>query len=336
MTTRIWIGLALVYVVWGSTYLAIRYSVESLPPFIPTGARFALSAVLLAGWLAARGRSLRIGWPALGSCLLVGTLLLAGGIGLVVLAETARFGLGSGVAALLVAAVPLMVVLLRLAFREPTPGWTILGTVVGLVGLGILVWPGDSGGIALAGALLVVGAAAGWSIGSFLSGRLPLPADPMVASVYQMALGGGVLMLMGWADDERVDFGAVTGRSWLAWAFLLIFASLIAYTAYVWLLAHAPISLVATYAYVNPAIAVLLGVVAFNEPLGWRTLLGGAVILTGVVAVITTERPTPIDPASANRRATRRTTQGQKQRSQGQLEADDTPLGRSSGIYRIY
>jgi drug/metabolite transporter (DMT)-like permease len=293
----IWAALAIVYVVWGSTYLGIRITVETLPPFVSAAARFATAAVVLAMILRLRrGRgALRVTPRQLGSAALVGVLLLAGGNGLVVLAESGAAGVAvpSGIAALLVATVPLLVVLLRLATGDRPRIATIAGVAVGFVGLVVLVRPGGGAPAApLVGALTVIVAAASWSIGSFASGRLPMPADPFVATVYEMLAGAAALVLLGAGRGELrgFDLDAVSTRSWLALAYLMVAGSLVAFTAYVWLLHHAPISLVSTYAYVNPAVAVALGALLLTEPISARVLLGGAIIVVGVALVVSTER----------------------------------------------
>ncbi|GAA4577969.1 drug/metabolite exporter YedA [Micromonospora coerulea] len=299
----IWTALILVYVLWGSTYLGIRVAVESLPSLTSAAARFAAAALVLAAVLRLRRGpgALRVDRRQLGSAALVGVLLLAGGNGLVVLAESGPAGVAvpSGIAALLVATVPLLVVLLRTLGGDRPGRWTFAGVTVGFVGLVLLVLPtGGSRAVPLAGALTVVVAATCWSVGSYLSGRLRMPADPFVATVYEMVAGAVALAVAGAARGEWRGFSPaeVTGRSWAALAYLMVAGSLVAFTAYVWLLHHAPISLVSTYAYVNPAVAVALGALLAAEPVTARVLLGGAVIVAGVALVVTTERPRrPVD-----------------------------------------
>ncbi|GAA2216949.1 drug/metabolite exporter YedA [Micromonospora olivasterospora] len=286
------------YVLWGSTYLAIQVAVESLPALASAGLRFAAAAAVLGLVLRVRRGpgALRVDRRQLASAALVGVLLLAGGNGLVVLAESGPPGTAvpSGVAALLVAIVPLLVVLLRAATGDRPRFWTFAGVSVGFLGLVLLVLPpGGSAAVPLVGALTVVAGAACWSVGSLLSGRLRMPADPFVATVYEMIAGAAALTVLAACRGELRNFdpAAVTGRSWLALAYLMVAGSLIAFTAYVWLLHHAPISLVATYAYVNPAVAVALGALLAAEPVTAQVLLGGAVIVTGVALVVSTERP---------------------------------------------
>ncbi|MFC4149296.1 EamA family transporter [Micromonospora mangrovi] len=308
----IWTGLILVYVLWGSTYLAIRIAVESLPSLASAALRFAAAALVLAVVLLLRRGpgALRVDRRQLGSAALVGVLLLAGGNGLVVLAESGPPGvaLPSGIAALLVATVPLLVVLLRTLTGDRPRLWTFAGVTLGFLGLVLLVLPtGGSGAVPLAGALTVVVGAACWSVGSFLSNRIRMPADPFVATVYEMVAGAAALAVLALLRGELRDFSPaeVTGRSWGALAYLMVAGSLVAFTAYVWLLHHAPISLVSTYAYVNPAVAVALGALVAAEPVTAQVLLGGAVIVAGVALVVSTERPRrPVDGAepAANRR----------------------------------
>ncbi|MET8355954.1 EamA family transporter [Micromonospora sp. NPDC005171] len=296
--TLIWTALIVVYLLWGSTYLAIRIAVETLPPLLSATLRFAVAGLILAVVLRLRRGpgALRVDRRQLGSAVLIGVLLLAGGNGLVVLAESGPPGVAvpSGIAALLVATVPLLVVLLRSANGDRPPIWTIAGVTVGFVGLILLVLPGgSSAAVPLLGALTVVVAAASWSVGSFLSGRIRMPTDPFVATVYEMLAGALVLAVVAAGRGELADFhpAAVSIRSWLAVGYLMVAGSLVAFTAYVWLLQNAPISLVSTYAYVNPAVAVALGALLVAEPITSQVVLGGAVIVAGVAVVVTTERP---------------------------------------------
>ncbi|MER5605353.1 EamA family transporter [Micromonospora tulbaghiae] len=306
-TALIWTALVLVYLLWGSTYLGIRVAVESLPPLISAAMRFAAAAVVLAVVLRLRRGpgALRVPARRVGSAALVGVLLLAGGNGLVVLAESGPPGTAvpSGVAALLVATVPLLVVLLRTTGGDRPRPWTFLGVALGFAGLVLLVLPRDGvDGVPVAGALTVVAAAASWSVGSYLSGKILMPADPFVATVYEMVAGAAVLALVGVARGELrgFSFADVTGRSWAAMAYLMVAGSLVAFTAYVWLLAHAPISLVSTYAYVNPVVAVALGALFVAEPITSQVLMGGAVIVVGVAVVVSTERPRRSPPPAVD------------------------------------
>ena len=287
----VWGALSIVYIVWGSTYLGIRIVVETMPPFVSAGARFIVAALLLAGLVAWRGgpSALRATPRQLVSVAVVGLLLLLGGNGLVVLAETS---VPSGLTALLIAVVPVWVVLLRTSFGDRPPLATFGGVLLGLIGLLVLTVPGISGAVKLSGLITVIVATLMWSAGSFFSPRMQLPPNPFAASVYEMAAGGLGCLLLGLVRGEGhgLDLAAVSTRSWLALAYLIVFGSLIAFTAYAWLLHSAPLSLVATYAYVNPVVAVFLGWLILSEPVSWPIALGGAIVVVGVVVVVSTER----------------------------------------------
>ncbi|MCB5181102.1 EamA family transporter [Streptomyces sp. SMC 277] len=291
MTGAAWAALGIVYVVWGSTYLGIRVAVETMPPFLSAGARFVTAGLLLTGLVAWRQgpAALRLTGAQLRSTVVVGLLLILGGNGLVVLAETA---VPSGLAALLIAAVPMWVVLLRTATGDRPPLRTLGGVLLGLVGLMVLTSPGLSGDVQLWGVLLVLAASALWSVGSFASSKLPMPADPFTASAYEMLVGGvaGLLVGLGRGEHHGLDLAAVSTRSWVALGYLIVFGSLVAFTAYAWLLQRAPLSLTATYAYVNPVVAVVLGALILDEALTWPILTGGAVVVAAVGVIVSTER----------------------------------------------
>jgi drug/metabolite transporter (DMT)-like permease len=284
--------MATVYVVWGSTYLAIRVVIETMPPMLSAGVRFLVAAGIVGMILIGRSglKVLRVELHQAAAAALVGILLLVGGNGGVVLGERT---VASGIAALLVAMVPLWVVVLRALTGDRPRSRTVLGVLVGFAGLTILVVPsGDAGTTTVGGILLIIGASLSWSIGSLLAGRAAMPANPFATTFYEMLAGGSVLVLIGLAASEAkdVDLGTISGRSWLALAYLVVMGSVVAFSAYVWLLHNAPISLVATYAYVNPVIAVLLGALILNEPITAAVVAGGAVIVLGVVLVVSKER----------------------------------------------
>ena len=294
------VALGIVYVVWGSTYLAIGVVVETMPALTSAGARFTLAGVVVALVLAARSgwRRLAVTRVQLLSASLVGFLLPAAGNGLVTIGED--LGTPTGIASLMVASVPLWVV----AFRVMTgdrPRWaTTTGVLVGFAGLaGLVAAIGITGTIPLGPTLLVAFAAMCWSFGSWLQPRLRLPSDPFVTTVYEMLAGGVALLICGFAIGERIDLEAYSTRSWVSWAYLVVFGSLIAFSAYVWVLDNAPISLVATYAYVNPVVALFLGWIVLNEALTGSVLVATAVILAGVAVVVGSERhrrpPPPSD-----------------------------------------
>jgi drug/metabolite transporter (DMT)-like permease len=288
----IWSALAVVYVVWGSTYLAIRVVVEAhIPPMLGMAARFLVAAVLLAAFLALKsgpGRLRVSGRELLGSAV-VGLLLLAFGNGAVAIAEQT---VPSGLAALLVAAVPLWLMLLRVGGGERPRPLTWLGVLIGFGGAALLsLSGGDTSAKPLSVAILVLGTIS-WAVGSRYSPRLGLPKDPLVATVYEMVIGGTAMVLIGVLRGEpgRLHVGAIDTSGWIALAYLVAFGSLLAYTAYSYLLANAPISLIGTYAYVNPVVAVFLGWLILSEHVTAKILLGGAVVVLGVALVVTAER----------------------------------------------
>ncbi|GAB3477450.1 EamA family transporter [Amycolatopsis cihanbeyliensis] len=288
-----WSALGTVYVVWGSTYLGIRYLVDSLPPLLGAGLRFAMAGpILLALVLIFGGRSaLRMTRAQLGSAALVGLLMAGGGQGILTIAETQ---VASGLAALLVACVPLFVLLLRRALGQRTPGGTLFGVLLGLAGLAVLLLLGSTGdgahGSAWWGPFAVLLAALSWSIGTVATTRLPMPANPFAGSAVQLCTAGVALNVVGLLSGQRIDPDAVTTESWLALGYLVVAGSLIGYSAYVYVLHRLPVSTVATYAYVNPAIAVLLGVLIADERIGLGQLVGGALVVLAVLVVVRAER----------------------------------------------
>ncbi|HEY7485701.1 MAG TPA: EamA family transporter [Streptosporangiaceae bacterium] len=290
VTPIVWTALGVVYVVWGSTYLGIRIVIETMPPLLGGAVRFITAGVLLGAVLAIRHGPgvLRVSPRALGSVALVGVLLLSFGNGMVSIAEQ---HISSGLAALLVASVPLWLVVFRRVTGDRPPITTIAGVVIGFGGLALLSLTrgGGSAGSAF-GILVILGAAFSWATGSFVSGRLPLPANTYVATVYEMLAGGLMLTVLGLAKGETLHVSEYSTRSWVALCYLIVFGSLLAFTSYVWLLGNAPISLVGTYAYVNPTVAVLLGATILGEHVSWATVVGGAIIIAGVGLVVSTER----------------------------------------------
>jgi drug/metabolite transporter (DMT)-like permease len=285
-TLNIWLALGTVYVVWGSTYLAIAIAVQTLPPLLYSGIRFALAGLLLAAWLAFRRVDLRISRRELGGASLVGILMLAGGNGLVNLGERT---VPSGVAALIVASIPLWIVVYRMLARERV-GLGLIGAVLlGLAGVAILVVPGGlNGTIDPVGALMLLGAPLCWALGTFLSPRVSTPRNALVSTAYQLLAGGVALMVVAPLKGElsRLDPATFSMQSLLAAAYLVVFGSLIAYSAYTWLLQNASVSLVSTYAFVNPVVAVLLGALVLAEPITPTIIIGAAVIVVAVAFIV--------------------------------------------------
>ena len=286
----VWSALGIVYVVWGSTYLAIRYVVDSLPPLLSAGSRFALAGLVLAGYLLVRRgrRALVATRRQYVNAAIVGLLLLLGGNGGVTVAE--ERGLPSGLAALLVAAVPLWVVLMRLLGRDRPAMLTMVGVGIGFVGLAVLLGPGARPeDVSVGSALLVLLSSLLWAVGSFFATRADLPAEPLVASVTEMLAGAAGLALVGVLTRESVDVDAIRLSSVLALGYLVVFGSLVAFTAYSWLLSVAPVSKVSTYAYVNPVVAVLLGALFVGEDVTGTAVIGGAMTVVAVAVVVSAE-----------------------------------------------
>lgn len=286
------VALLLVYVIWGSTYLGIRVVVEDVPPLLGMGSRFLTAGLLLGGLLALRGglRRLRVTPAEWVGCAFLGLMLPVLGNGLVAIGESK--GAPSGVTALLVATVPLNIMLLR-AVTGSRPGTIALGGVmVGLLGVALLALTGggEESAIPLGATAVLLAAAAFWSFGSWYQPRLTMPADPLVTTVHEMIVGGVLLLCFGLIRGERTGLSGHPVDAWIAWAYLVLFGSMVGYTAYVWLLANAPISLVATYAYVNPVVAVILGALILDEVITPVMLLGGGLIVFAVAVVITVER----------------------------------------------
>ncbi len=289
-----WIALAVVYVLWGSTYLANRFVLPSVPPLLIGGYRFLIGGALLAGivFCVAGRAAFRMTRAQFGTTALSGLLLPAWGNGLVVFAQQ---GVSSGLAALLIAAVPLWIVLLRVLTGDRPRTATVVGVSVGVVGLAVLVLAGPaSGGTAGTtwwGPWLVLLASLGWATGTFATTRLPVPPNPFALAALQMVMGGMILLAIGTALGERLDVAAVTPAAWIAWAYMSVVVTLGAFSAYAFALASLPVSTVATYAYVNPVIAVALGATVVGERFTAIQLAGAAVVLLAVVLVVSAERP---------------------------------------------
>ena len=292
MTPKAWAALWVVYVIWGSTYLGIKVAGDTIPAFSAVSARFLLAGALLAAWVAwRRGRAaLRVTRKELACAALIG-LLLPGANGLLFVAERT---VPTGVASLIIASVPLLVVMMRLAGGERPPRLAIAGVLVGFLGVAILFHP--QGGATWWGMGVTAIAAIGWAAGSYLSSRIPLPRDAFVATTFEMLAGGLILLPVGVA--QRPDPGAISATSLAAFAYLVLVGSLVGFTAYVWLLHHAPLGTVSTYAYVNPVVAIALGVLFLDEDITWRIALGAAVVLASVAVVVRRESDAAVEPFS--------------------------------------
>ena len=286
-------AFAAVYVIWGSTYLAILFAIETMPPFAMAGVRFAIAGGLLYGWARLNG-SPPPGGRHWRSALIVGGALLLGGNGAVTWAE--QF-VPSGITSLLVATVPVWMVLLEWARRDsPRPGGIVaIGLLLGLAGMALLVGPGAFGGaqrVSLVGAMVLTGGSISWAAGSIYQRHAVLPAgSPLLATGMQMLAGGALLLVAATVTGEwgDVDPSGISLRSALALLYLIVFGALIGFSAYLWLLRVSTPAKVSTYAYVNPVVAVFLGWAFAGERLEPRTILAAAVIVAAV-ALITAGR----------------------------------------------
>lgn len=290
--TALVLAFSAIYLIWGSTYLGIRVAIESMPPFLMASVRFLLAGSILLTVLKLRGAP----WPTRrqwGVNAVVGTLLLLGGNGAVVWAELT---IPSGITALLIGVAPLFIVLTEWSWpggARPT-AITAAALLLGFVGVGWLVAPWETaagGRLNLAGVGAILCSCVFWSVGSIYSRHARHGADPFVAAAMQMLCGGGALLFAALlhGDFATLNLPGITGRAWSAFAYLVLLGSLVGFSTFVWLMKHSTPARVATYAYVNPVVAVLLGWLILDEPITTRTLVASAIIVTAV-AIITTEK----------------------------------------------
>ena len=288
--TAVLLAFAAVYFIWGSTYLAIRFAIETLPPLGMAAVRFLIAGTLMYTWLRARGASA----PTLAqwrSGAISGTLLLVGGNGAVVVAEQ---WVPSGLVALIVATVPMWMVLFDAGFGSGArPSNRVrMGLVFGFMGVGVLAGsPGVGGGgrQEILGAFLVLGGSICWAIGSLVSRYVEDPPRPAMLVATQMLTGGAIFTILSLASGELAGFslGNISLRSWWALLYLVVAGAIVGYAAYIWLLTVVPPSRVGTYAYVNPVVALFLGWALADEPLNSRSVLAAAIILASVVVITT-------------------------------------------------
>lgn len=299
--TKIFAAYAAIYLIWGSTYLGIRFAIETIPPFLMGGVRFMIAGAFLYLLMRANGeaRPQRIHWR---SAAIIGGFLILGGNGAVVWAE--QF-VPSGMAALLVAILPFWIVLLDWlgpARTRPSPG-VVAGLVIGIAGIVVLVGPaaitpsGEPMSGILKGAVVLMLGSLSWALGTIYSRHAPLPRSAFVATGMEMLCGGALLALLGLITGEPMQFhlADVSARSFAGFVYLTTVGSLVGFTAYIWLLRHQPASRISTYAYVNPVVAVFLGWAIAGEPLTVRTMIAAAIIV-GAVALITTARSSSPPP----------------------------------------
>ena len=283
------LALATVYLVWGSTYLAIRVVDRTVPPLLMSSVRFFIAGTALYVF-ASRGRE-RPTWREWRAAAVVGAALLAVGNGGVAWAETR---LQSGLAALIVAIIPLWFALMdRVFFRRRLSPAAVAGLVVGFAGVALLIRPGGVSDVVPALALVVTTSA--WAGGSLYARGAPLPASPLLSASMQMLTASALLGVAGLARGEAqgIHPDSFSAKPLIAFAYLVLIGSLVAFSAYAWLLKNVRISVVSTYAFVNPVVAVTLGTLFLNESIGWSTIVAGASIVIAVVLIVTARTPAP-------------------------------------------
>jgi drug/metabolite transporter (DMT)-like permease len=300
-TARIWTALVTVYFFWGTTYLAIDRSNQTIPPLVGPAIRFAIAGLALMAWSRLRGgwtRPTRAQWR---TAFLVGGLLLFGGNGSVAVAEDR--GVDTGIVALIIALVPIWIALIdRIVLRSAPLGWrVVVGLVGGFGGAALLLRDQVAGDVTVFGLAVAVGASLSWAIGSLYQRSAPIADDPLQASGMQQLAGGLVIAIAAIPTGQfgELDVGAVTAGSALALLYLIVFGSLLTLSAYLWLLRVARTSLVATYAYVNPVVAVTLGWLILDERVAGMTLVAAGVILASVALIVSAgsaSRKTERDP----------------------------------------
>lgn len=310
-TFKLLAAFAAIYLIWGSTYLGIKVAIEAMPPFFMAGSRFALAGLLLMAWLALRGRVAvtDLSGPRVAVAAVVGILMLGGGNGLVVWAI--ERGAPTGLVAVLIAITPFWLVGIE-RLVEPSRRITrriVVGLAVGVVGIVVLSGIVEPSGPAQAPVaptvlLMMLLATLSWACGSMLSRygsrRAPGQVDPLLAPALQMIAGGAALLAYSGSTERwgSIDLGEVTVRAWIGYAYLVLLGSIVAYSAFIWLLRKVSAAMVGTYAYVNPVVAVVLGSLVLGETLTVRTGVASGLILVAVALITWPVRPSPAPPSS--------------------------------------
>ncbi|MDQ2816613.1 MAG: EamA family transporter [Candidatus Eremiobacteraeota bacterium] len=299
---RIWLALVTVYILWGSTYLGIHWAEATIPPLLMSGVRFLIAGAALFLWRYPSARRAFRGptpkhWRA---ALIIGAALILGGNGGVALAERS---VPSGVTAVIVAMTPLWMALIdRFGFKRQLNGWTWAGIIIGFAGVALLIGSPGSGRIDPVGAVILVVGSLSWASGSIYSREATLPQDSSLGIGMEMLAGGACLCVVSVVSGEafRLHPAHVTALSLLSFLYLIVFGAIVGFSAYLWLLRVAPTSRVATYAYVNPIVAVLLGAAVGHEPVTTRTIAAGAVIVAGVALIVANARAQAGEPEAVN------------------------------------
>jgi len=301
--SQIVIGLLIMYIAWGTTWIGIAYTIETMPPLIAMAFRFFVATAVLASVLILRNgiSVLRLTLPQLKTAAILGIFLLAVGMGT---ATTGTKVVPIGVASLVVASVPIWTSMFRFLAKDRPSKKTVFGLFVGFIGIGLIMLPGQTEArpgqagqsVFLWMAVILIGNIS-WAFTSFKSKSMDTPSNAFVLSAYEMFFAGVTLLIVGLLVGESVnDFVNASAVSFAGWSYLIVVGSLLGFSTYVWLLDNAPISLVSTYAYVNPIVAVWLGILLFNEKLSTNVVIGGVIVLVAVAMVLRTESKL-IEPA---------------------------------------
>lgn len=288
----VWAALVTVYILWGSTYLAIRVAVETMPPFWMAGVRFMIAGSVLLAWrlpaaIRARGMPTLDQWRR---ALVIGAALIVGGNGGVSFAETA---VPSGLAALIVSTVPLWMALIDMAFYgRRSSGAKLGGLVAGFGGVALLVGSPANGPVSWVGVIVLVISSLSWAAGSLYSRSAKMPADSLLGTGMEMLAGGACLVIAALFTGEfaQVHLATISAASWAGFIYLVVFGGIVGFSAYLWVIRNAPTTLVSTYAYVNPIVAVFLGWAILHESVTLRTALAGAIIIASVAWIVRYDR----------------------------------------------
>ncbi|MGA0866543.1 MAG: EamA family transporter [Candidatus Nanopelagicaceae bacterium] len=298
---RVWGALWVVYIVWGSTYLGIEYAIRSMPPLLAMGTRFlAAGAIMLIALAIHHGpRFLHVPRRQILFLAILGALLLGLGLGMVSMAQ--YNDVPTGMVALLIAALPLWIAIFKVIDGAKSSALSWVGILIGFVGVGILLQPElskpDNGSHIFWMGMVIFGNL-GWAFGTYIAPRLDIPKSVLLVTGYQMFLGGISMSLVGLLVGEDLgDFLDATALSWGGWIFLVLIGSIATYTAYLWLVQNAPVGLIATYAYVNPVVAIILGTIFLDEVLSITLFFGAIVVISGVALVVWVESRASREPS---------------------------------------
>ena len=296
LKTKVALGLGTMYIAWGTTYIGIAFTIETMPPLMSMSFRFVAASAALFVFIALRNgvAALKLNRKQFSSAMFLGVLMLGTGLGTMALAEEV---VPIGVASLIVAAMPIWTALFRTIDKDRPRLLSLVGIAAGLIGIAIIMLPGQTqarpgavGASVTFWMFVILFGNLCWSLGSFITPRMETPSNPLVLSTYEMAGAAVALFIAGLIKHEQItDFADASARSWGGWVYLVTVGSLIGYTVYTWLLENTPITLVSTFAYVNPIVAVALGIVIFNEDVTANILIGGVIVIASVAIVVAVE-----------------------------------------------